>query len=290
MNLSETTLLPDRGLVSVTGADAEKLLQGLLTNDVALLHTRPAIHAGLLSPQGKILAEFIVARAPGGGFLIDAHPDRVADLVKRLTMYRLRADVAIGDVSDTWCTGVAEGQITPGDSTVTFADPRHQALGWRILAPRSEAAMWRNEPGEATYHAARIAHGVPEGGRDYDWADAYPHEANFDLFGGVSFTKGCYVGQEIVARMEHKTSIRKRVVRVEGQAALPAGRPDIVAAGVPIGRLGSVDATHGLALIRLDRVGEFEAKGVPLTASGIELRIAETDRTHVDAAQKERAP
>ena len=281
--------LTDRGAISVTGADAAKFLQGLVTNDVEHLTTKPddlafraaAAHAGLLSPQGKILFDFFCVRTLDG-FLLDVSRDKVADLVKRLSMYKLRANVEIKDVSDAYKLLALWGENAcssgPTIGTVAFDDPRHKALGNRILAEARFAtdiasATNGENVGEKDYHAHRIALGVPEGGKDYDFGDAYPHEANFDLLNGVSFSKGCYVGQEIVARMQHKTAIKKRVVPVESSAALPHDRPDIVAGEVVIGKLGTVQGKHGLAMLRLDRAAEFAAQGQGLSADGVALDI-----------------
>ena len=284
--------LADRGVAGVTGADAEKLLQGLVTNDLGGLKAKAedmafdadARHAGLLSPQGKILFEFFCVRTPDG-FVLDVALDKAAELVKRLAIYKLRAAVEIKDVSEQYTClalwGPDASSSGPTQGTITFRDPRHPDLGLRILAEArfatdiASATNGKNAPPEA-YVAHRIALGVPEGGKDYDFGDAYPHEANFDLLHGVSFIKGCYVGQEIVARMQHKTTIRKRVVPVTGTAALPGDRPEITAGGVAIGKLGSVSGPNGLAMLRLDRAAEFADKGVALMAGLVPVSLAET--------------
>ena len=271
--------LHDRGVVSVTGTDAGKLLQGLITNDMdALSRDGAAIHAGLLSPQGKILFEFFVVRT-ADGFLIELAKDKAADFVKRLTMYRLRADVALHDVSANYkvyalwgATAASSGETR---ATVSFADPRIPALGRRILADAALAtdvasATNDTDASEAAYDAHRIALGVPEGGKDYDFGDAYPHEADFDLFNGVSFKKGCYVGQEVVSRMQNKTVVRKRIVKVSGAAALTM-HADILLGEAAIGRVGSVDGVNGLAMLRLDRAVEAREKGLSLTANGVAI-------------------
>jgi folate-binding protein YgfZ len=277
--------LTDRGAVVVTGPDGLKLLQGLVTNDLSHLAEGTAVHAGLLSPQGKILFEFLVVKA-NGELLLDVARDRAEDLIKRLNLYKLRADVRISHAGDRFIIIAGWGGATPAATpgAVSYQDPRHPALGWRMV---TAGAGLGGTSSEAAYHAHRVALGVPEGGRDYDFGDDYPHEADFDLFHGVSFTKGCYVGQEIVARMQHKTVVRKRVVRVEADEALPGGRPHVLAGEVTIGRLGTVAGPHGLALLRLDRVAEFEAKGIALTAGGVGVRISAADRNLVAEAARE---
>lgn len=289
--LARITRLDDRGVISVVGGDAEKFLQGLLTNSVDALAMGHAAHAALLSPQGKILFDFFVVKT-FFGFLLDVAADKAADLVKRLQMYKLRAAVEIRDETRTWCVwaGWTEGSSEPGDPHIfslekieflraqSYADPRLPALGARFVFHRDTDAQVQGDAGidaspASAYHAHRIALGVPEGGKDYDFGDAYPHEADFDIFNGVSFTKGCYVGQEIVARMQHKTVVRKRVVPVTGDRDLPTDRPDVVAGDVPIGRLGSVAALRGLAMLRLDRAADAAGNGIPLMTGNVQLRI-----------------
>ena len=289
MTEAKIASLADRGAVSIAGKDAGKLLQGLVTNDLDGLEppaadapfVAVARFAGLLSPQGKILFDFFCVRTPNG-LLLEVARDKTLDLAKRLAMYKLRADVAIYDVSQDYHVlalwGADAVSSGPTEGTFLYHDPRHGDLGSRILAPKTFATDIASATNGATtnvssYHAHRVALGVPEGGKDYDFADAYPHEADFDVFNGVSFTKGCYVGQEIVARMQHKTTVRKRVVPVIAEAELPGNRPLVMAGDLEIGRLGSVSGTRGLALLRLDRAAEAAAHGHKLKAHGIPLRI-----------------
>jgi folate-binding protein YgfZ len=297
MSEALSAVLGDRGIVSVTGEDAVGLLQGILTNDMELLQHRPALFAGLLSPQGKILFDFIVVRSGKDRtleILLDVAADKAADLVKRLTMYRLRARATIDTRSDLavearW----GAGAVTAGNSRAlaVIADPRAAAMGDRVYAPAAELSATGDQ---AAYHAHRIALGIPEGGKDYNFADAFPHEANFDLTDGVSFAKGCYVGQEIVARMEHRGTVRKRVVRVTAAAAadLPADHVEVTMGDVVIGRLGSVAGPMGLALLRLDRVVEAIDKGLVITAAGCALTVdpAMIDRQRRLMAEKAVAP
>ncbi len=169
---------------------------------------------------------------------------------------------------------------TSGESAaiVSFPDPRHPELGTRILAKAehaSDVALATNGLNATAedYHAHRIALGVPEGGKDFAFADTFPHEALFDQLIGVSFTKGCFVGQEVVSRMEHRRIARKRVVPLVGESALPATGTEIKAGDVSIGTLGSVAADRGLALLRLDRAAEAIAKGLPLSAGNVPVKI-----------------
>ncbi len=271
-------LLPDRGVVSVTGPDARDFLDNLITNDMALLDTQEAIHAGLLTPQGKILFEFFVVKTPAG-YLLETGFEQTGALAKRLSLYKLRAKVEIKDAPGEVIVAASFGDVRarpPG--AIAFVDPRSGRLGDRILIPApavgdvvAKTAARRMPADLVTTH--RIALGVPEAGPDYPIGDTFPHEADFDLFHGVSFTKGCYVGQEVVARMQNKTVVRKRVVPVTGAAPLAKGAAVTVGEAV-IGTVGSVAGTRALAMLRLDRVVEALDKGQAITAGDIAVTVA----------------
>jgi folate-binding protein YgfZ len=279
--------LPDRGVVRVAGEDADKLLQGVITNDMDLLSVQPAIHAALLAPQGKILFEFFVVKAGEEAYLLETGREQAAGLAKRLGMYKLRAKVAIEDASSGYRVlvlwGAAPQSLGGTKGTVSFPDPRLPALGLRILAESgfadhiASASNGADATAEA-YHAHRIALGVPEGGKDYVLGDTFPHEADMDRLGGVSFTKGCFVGQEVVSRMQHRAHVRKRVVPVEaaGPGELRPGAEIAVGTAV-IGTVGSVSGRRALAMLRLDRAAEAKAKGQPLTTGGIEIAPRKPD-------------
>jgi tRNA-modifying protein YgfZ len=279
---SKLALLPDRGVVSVDGPDAAKLLQGVITNDMDLIAQQGALHAGLLSPQGKILFEFFVVKSPDG-FCLETARSKAAELAERLKMYKLRADVAIKDASADYTVAAiwgGGGESPPtgiGPAPLRFADPRLAALGQRELTTlRSDWALGGEDAQSATreeYHAYRIGLGVPEGGKDYAFGDAFPHEALFDQLHGVSFEKGCYVGQEVVSRMQNRGTARRRIVPVIADSPLPASGASIAAGGVEIGTLGSVAGPRGLAPIRLDRAAEFIDKGEILRAGGVPVRV-----------------
>jgi len=280
---AEIAVLADRGVVRVAGEDAAKLLQGVITNDMDLLSARPAIFAALLAPQGKILFDFFVAKT-ADGFLLEAAADKTADLAKRLSMYKLRAKVAIEDCPHYRVFALWGG--TPdicGDraGAVSFRDPRLTALGVRLLAaaqfaPAIGAEKQVREASAEDYHAHRIALGVPEGGKDYAFGDAFPHEADLDQLHGVSFSKGCFVGQEVVSRMQNRASVRKRVMPVVGDAPLQAGA-EVVAGAAVIGTVGSVAGVHALALVRLDRAAEAAGKGDRLMAGGVVIALKKPD-------------
>ena len=274
MGQCHASLLPSRAVLRIGGADARKFLQGLITNDIDKAQGGQAIHAGLLTPQGKILFDFFVV-PDGDGFLLDVAQDKAAELLKRLGFYRLRAAVEIAAAPSLAVAAVWGGSPRPPEGAIAYADPRLPELGFRLLVPSgTSAAELGCEPAqEADYHAMRINLGVPEGGRDYAFGDAFPHEALFDQLNGVDFKKGCYVGQEVVSRMEHRGTARKRIVPVEGVSALPVPGTSVEAGGVPIGTLGSVSGAAGLALIRLDRAEEALAQAKALTAGGVKIAL-----------------
>jgi tRNA-modifying protein YgfZ len=273
MSHCQATHLSDRGIVRVTGPDAHKLLQGVITNDLTKARDGAAIHAGLLSPQGKILFEFFVV-AQGGGFLLEAAKDKLAELVARLGLYKLRAQVEIAEAPEFTVAAALGGEPSLSEGAIAFADPRLPALGMRILLPAGAdlAALRCAAAQEKDYHALRIRLGVPEGGRDYALGDTFPHEALFDQLNGVDFKKGCFVGQEVVARMQYRGSTRKRVVPIEGDGPLQSGAA-VEADGLPLGTVGSADGALGLALLRLDRAADAVSKGTPLKAGDVTITL-----------------
>lgn len=269
--------LEDRGVLSISGPDASHLLQGLLTQDMGLLDRQPAIYAALLSPQGKILFDFLLARQ-GDAYLVDCRREVLADLTKRLALYKLRAKVTFSDASDKLRVFAIWGGGRPPASPregLIFADPRLAALGWRALVPRTLGVPleWDGEAASVDqWHAHRIALGVPDGGLDFAYGDAFPHEADMDQLAGVSFTKGCYVGQEVVSRMQHRGTARKRIVIVRSAAPLSQGAP-IVAGDISIGSVASSAGEQALALLRLDRAAEAKAKALPMTTGGVPVEM-----------------
>jgi tRNA-modifying protein YgfZ len=280
MTETKIALLPDRGAVSVEGEDAEKLLQGFLTNDMKLLADQSAIYSALCTPQGKILFDFFVVKTPTG-FILETGRDQAQALVDRMEHFKLRAKADIRDVSsDYTVAAIWGGPYEPrgrGKQPIWFADPRLPEMGYRELVTiGSDWALAGDAADSATpdeYHAHRIALGVPEAGKDYALGDTFPHEALLDQLNGVSFKKGCFVGQEVVARMQYRSITRKRVVPVVGETTLPEPGAQVMAGTVEIGRLGSVEDGRGLALLRLDRAAEFKDKGVPLQIGTVPVHI-----------------
>jgi folate-binding protein YgfZ len=272
--MNKTILLEDRGVVEARGPDAGKFLHGLVTNDILGLAPGEARFAALLTPQGKILFDFLVFAATGERFFLDCPRALADDLLKRLSLYRLRAQVDLANCSDDLAVVAFEGDASPtGARTLASAvDPRAN-MGGRAIVARNSMATTPDRADRVGYEARRIRLGLPAGGVDFVYGDAFPHETNMDLLNGIDFGKGCYVGQEVVSRMKHRGGPRKRVIRyrVEGDAP-PAG--EVVRAGESeIGVTGSCAQGEGLALVRLDRLTEALANGDIPVAAGRTLRF-----------------
>ena len=278
----QSAFLPDRGVVRITGEEAAKFLQGLVTCDVEHMVPGEARFGALLTPQGKIVADFLVLAAPdaiGGGFVIDAPRALLPDLVKKLGFYRLRAKVAIEDQSGQLGVTAFWGcEAAPEVGGLAARDPRHPALGWRMVAPLPLEVV----SDTSAYDAHRIRLGIPEGGRDFIYGDAFPHEADMDQLAGVDFRKGCYVGQEVVSRMQHRGTARTRVVPVSFPDFPPMEGLDVTAGDKTLGVMGSAAEGRGLAKLRLDRVADALAAGEAITAGGIALTPIKPDWARFD--------
>lgn len=261
--MSQEAILTSRGIIRISGPDAESWLQGLVTNDVANIAPGEARFAALLSPQGKILFDFFVFR-DGHDLLLDCLQERAADLVKRLSMYKLRSNVTISDFSDSETVEAVWGDNDPPGG-VYYRDPRHGDLGWRLVVPRPGPSS--GGVANDNYERHRITCGVPRSGYDFGWDDTFPHEANMDKLNGIDFKKGCYIGQEVVSRVEHRGTARKRIVKVRIHGEHPPRLGTEISAGdIRIGVMGSAHGDRGLAMLRLDRVEDAKAKGVELKA------------------------
>jgi tRNA-modifying protein YgfZ len=281
----QAALLPDRGVVKVDGASARHFLNGLLTTDIAALTPEAPRFAALLTPQGKILFDGIVAAVPaadGTALFIDCPRALAANLVERLNFYKLRAKVIVEDLSQTLGVLAAWDGTGTTEYGLVYPDPRLPALGLRVMLPPHLAAEAANDLGAtlvepAAYEAHRIALGVPRGGLDFAYGDAFPHEADMDQLNGVDFAKGCYVGQEVVSRIEHRARARSRVVPVAYDGFAPADGVAVMAGERAVGTMGSAAAGRGLAMVRLDRVEDAFAAGTALSAGGIAIRLVKPD-------------
>jgi folate-binding protein YgfZ len=294
----QTALLPDRGVVKVTGDDARRFLNGLVTNDMAKVAPDKPRFAALLTPQGKIIADFIIAEASaedGGGFFLDCPRALATTLVEKLNFYKLRAKVMSEDLSEVLGVMAVWDGNGESDYGLCYPDPRLAGLGSRIMLPPHLAAEAAADLGATyvdadAYEAHRIALGVPRGGFDFMYANTFPHEANLDQFNGVDFEKGCYVGQEVVARVEHRASARSRVVPVTYDDYAPSSGLPITAGDKQIGTLGSTAKGRGLALLRLDKVEDALAAGTPLEAGGIIIRAVKPTWAKFDWPGETKAP
>lgn len=230
--------MTNRRIIRLTGADIDTFLQGLITNDIARLD-QGLLYAALLTPQGKYIADFFLLR-DDDGILLDVDETLADALIKRLNMYKLRADVTITstDLRLSRGTGPMPEHAQP--------DPRHSDMGWRLYQSTA------SDDG-TNWEAIRVAHCIPETGIELS-ADTFILEAGFEALHGVDFRKGCYVGQEITARMKHKTTLRKglRVVSVDGIAPIGSA---ITANGKPVGTLFTQSGGRAIAYLRLDRAG-----------------------------------
>jgi folate-binding protein YgfZ len=247
----------------------------------------------LLTPQGKITVDFLITEAPGGhggGFLIDCPRALSQSLADKLGFYKLRAKVVVENLSDSLVVIAAWDGDFAMKPDLAFADPREAVLGWRILAPPELAGKLAGLIGadlvdSAAYEAHRIGAGVPRGGLDFMYGDAFPHETNMDRLHGVDFDKGCYVGQEVVSRMQHRGTARTRTVRVTLDGAPPETGVSILAGDKPVGTMGSTAGQNGLALIRTDRVTDALEAGAQLTAGGLGIRLADPESIRAGAKQ-----
>jgi folate-binding protein YgfZ len=251
-------LLPHRAVISVTGIDAETLLNGVFTNTTAVPIGERRWSA-LLTPQGKVIADFIIARGPEG-YLLDVDQDAAADLVRRLNLFRLRAKAAIELRSDL---AVFAFDGAP--------DPRSPEAPTRAISPKNRASV----RDIAEYHQRRIAAGIAEQGFDFASEEVFPADINMDLMHGVDFKKGCFVGQEVVSRMKRRGTARRRTLAVKLHGAAQALPAPVLAGVDDIGTLTSVAGDIGLARLRIDRLAE--AGDASITAGGAALDILAPD-------------
>jgi folate-binding protein YgfZ len=284
------TILEDRGLIAVGGEEARDFLQGLISNDVAKAGAGHAIYAALLTPQGKFLHDFFLIEH-GGRLLLDCEGARAADLLKRLTFYRLRAKVTLDDVSSDHVVAAIfgdgafaaagltseAGAAVPFADGIAFVDPRLAAVGARAILPRAsareklEAAGFR--PADtADYDRLRLANGLPDGSRDLVVEKSILLESGFEELNGVDFEKGCFIGQELTARTKYRALIRKRLMRVDVDGPLPAPGTPIMHGEKEAGEMRSGRDGTGIALVRLEQLEQAEAEGETLTAGDSRIK------------------
>jgi len=272
--MSNIVRLPERGVVEISGADRVVFLQGLVSNDVAKAVPGHAVWSALLTPQGKWLADFFVLAEPEV-LLLDCERAHAEMIVKLLSRYRLRAKVALRDASDEWNVYAAWGAAPEVAGAVIAADPRLEGAGWRVLSttPIADTAT------EAAWHAHRIGLGLPDGSRDMEAEKSVLLEAGFDELHGVSWTKGCYMGQELTARTKHRGLVKRRLVPVQIDGPMPAPGTPVLRDGIDVGTLRTGVDGIALALLRVEALDAAglrcgEAGLVPLPPSWMTLPVA----------------
>jgi len=279
MSLYSYARLESRSLLRLSGKDAEELLQNIVTNDLELLKSNRALFSALLTPQGKFLHDFIIIK-DGDVFYIDVLKERQADLARRLTMYKLRADVNIEDASgDYSITALFSDngsipQTSEENDDIVFEDPRLRELGLRFLIPASADLPpvfdSATEVSEVLYMKHRLRLGVPEGGLDIEPEKNFLLEVNFEELNAISFSKGCYIGQELTARTKHRAKIRKRLFQFESETDMSVG-DSIKLGDKEIAKVHSFQSPYGLAMTRLDALDLISSKPEQLTPSDIQL-------------------
>ena len=249
----------DRAVLSLEGAEAENFLHNLVTADILGLAEGQARYTALLTPQGKILFDFFVLKTTEG-YLLDCAASQLEEFKKRLMFYKLRAKVMITERPDLE-VGVAASQP---DVATAYVDPRTPLMGWRIITAKGRL------PEAPGYETRRIVLGLADSDGDISSGQLFPHEANLDQLGAVSFSKGCYIGQEVVSRMEHRATARSRILPVTFDGATLPRDAAIKSADKIVGSVLSSAGNMALALIRLDRLGEAEQ---PLLTDGVRVQV-----------------
>ncbi|MEC7488998.1 MAG: folate-binding protein [Pseudomonadota bacterium] len=263
--------LADRAVIAVSGEEARPFLQGLITNNIDHATKQRAIYGALLTPQGKFLHDFFIVEHEGR-ILLDVEEPRMAETVTRLTKYRMRAKVDISDESGTWSIhalfpgGAKPGTVNSWNGGITFADPRHADLGHRAIMPTGTiASVSIHKTTLMEYERTRISLGIPDAAKDLIPEKSIPLECGFEELNAVDFDKGCYVGQEVTARMKHRNLIKKRLFPVDLGGAVPTGTA-VTNGTVTAGEVRSNSGSKAIALLRLDLA---ETEG--LTANGVSV-------------------
>jgi tRNA-modifying protein YgfZ len=281
----KASLLTDRSIVKFAGDDARAFLNSLFTANIVTLTAGESRYSALLTAQGKLIVDAFVSEAPAEkaeGFYFDIPKSQTQTFLAKMKGYNLRKKYAVEDLTEKLgILAVWEGTAaTPKYPCHT--DPRLAALGQRIMLPPGEAAAVAAEIGaeltpQDAFEAHRIALGIPRGDLDFVYGDAFPHEADMDQLHGIDFKKGCFVGQEVVQRMERRNTARTRVVPVTFDGTAPDAGAEVIAAEKSVGTIGSTVNGRGLALLRLDRAEDALAAGHPLKAGDVTLHLVKPD-------------
>ncbi len=244
-------LLDARGVVAIGGPDRAEFLQGLITNDVGKITEKSAIYAALLTAQGRFLHDFFLVSS-GDSWLLDGEAARIPDLIRRLTIYRLRSKVTLTPRPDLAVCAVFDGE-PPLNLGISFVDPRNPALGFRMIVPRENAAALVDADA-ADYDRLRLALGVPDGARDLVPEKSLPMESGFDTLNGIDWNKGCYIGQELTARMKYRALAKKQLMPVSVTGPMPPPGTAIMAGDDEVGEMRSGRDGVAIAILRFDAV------------------------------------
>jgi len=287
-------VLAERGLIALRGDDARALLQGVISTAIERVTATSTSYGALLTPQGKYLFDFILMQI-GETLLLDTERDRVADLMRRLMLYRMRAKVEIEDQSEKFEVAAVLGDVAgplglpeqagaarAADGGLVLIDPRLSALGGRAVLPHGRAATVLEAMGfaalpPAAYEEARLALGVPDGARDLVVERSTLLESGFEELRGVDFDKGCFVGQELTARMKYRGLVRKRLMPVRLEGPPPPPGTAIRLDGKDAGEMRSSQDGQGIALLRLEQIAKAAELGTPLLADTTEVVPAKPD-------------
>ena len=284
-------LLASRGVLAVTGEDRVSFLQGLTSNDVAAVSADRAQFSTFLTPQGKFLHEFFIA-AQGDVLLLDCEAGRRDDLIRRLKLYRLRSKVDLRDATDDFAVAVVTGDGAPalfglpdaplGGATsfaggIAYIDPRHAGLGVRVMLPRDEAERALGNAGAAagdadSYDRLRLTLGIPDGSHDLIVEKSTLLESNYEALNAISWDKGCYLGQELTARMKYRGLVKKQLMPVTIDGPLPPSGTPITLDGREVGEMRSGNSDLGIALLRVDAVKRL-SDGQCLVAVDAKLKV-----------------
>ncbi len=266
-----TCHLDNRALFQLQGPEAEHFLQNVITNDLSALKDGECRPSALLTPQGKILFDFLVSRAGSETLRIECRADIAADLVKRLTLYKLRAKVDISEIEQRTIAVSWQSDSASSEKDSTLTDCRFPA---DLNVRRHYGETPEADSTRERWDELRISHAVAESGNDFALGDAFPHDVLYDQNGGIGLKKGCFVGQEVVSRMHHRGTARRRLLITESDSDLPPPGTELRADGKPLGTLGTVSGPKGLAIVRIDRVKDAMDTGTPVLAGDTAVTFA----------------
>jgi folate-binding protein YgfZ len=265
--MSKIAALTHRAVLALSGADRVGFLNGLVSNDVAMAAPGRAVWTALLTAQGKWLADFFIF-ADGERLLLDCEAAQAPMLLQRLQRYKLRADIALAPTDFSVTVAWDGAPAAPG--AVLAPDPRLAEAGWRLLAAHPIAT----NASASDWNLHRLGLGLPDGSADLEAEKTILLEAGFDELNGVSWTKGCYMGQELTARTRYRGLVKRRLLPVRGDVALPPPGTPVMSQGREIGQMRSSEGSIGLANLRLEAIGTSDATAGPAALTVIQPRWA----------------